>query len=140
MRVWGLIRMYPPAPIRSNALHPVLEGEISTSQHRAMDHRASERDFDSWLLLCVHADKGMAKYTLRQCTYVFDIFMIFVIRWYLVRENRTRDAEKLASGEEYDEFGYVEHTQEDGSIIRLKVPIQFMDITDKENRAFRYPL
>ncbi|KAG8999160.1 hypothetical protein FRB90_012142 [Tulasnella sp. 427] len=27
-----------------------------------------------------------------------------------------------------------------GSIVKLKVPIQFMDITDKENKAFRYPL
>ncbi|KAG9004374.1 hypothetical protein FRB90_010951 [Tulasnella sp. 427] len=75
-----------------------------------------------------------------KCSFGFDIFMIALIRWYLVRENKRRDAEKLASGEEYDEFGYVEHAREDGSIVKLKVPIQFMDITDKENKAFRYPL
>lgn len=66
--------------------------------------------------------------------------MISVIWWYLARENRRRDAEKLASGEEYEEFGFIEHVQEDGSVVKLKVPIQFLDITDIENKAFRYPL
>ncbi len=68
------------------------------------------------------------------------MFMVALIRWYLIRDNKQRDAEKLASGKEYDEFGYIEHVQEDGSIVKLKVPIQFLDITDKENRAFRYAL
>ena len=76
----------------------------------------------------------------RQATYVLDIVFILILRWYLVRENNRRDAEHAASGKEYDEFGYVEHTQEDGSIVKLKVPIQFLDITDRENKAFRYPL
>ncbi|KIO24291.1 hypothetical protein M407DRAFT_213098 [Tulasnella calospora MUT 4182] len=84
--------------------------------------------------------RNMVPWIIQLSTYVFDIFMIFIIRWYLVSENKRRDAEKLASGEEYDEFGYIEHTQEDGSVVKLKVPIQFMDITDKENKAFRYPL
>ncbi|KIO24293.1 hypothetical protein M407DRAFT_213109 [Tulasnella calospora MUT 4182] len=84
--------------------------------------------------------RNMVPWVIELCTYAFDIFIICVIRWWLVRENKRRDAEKLASGEEYPEFGYIEHTQEDGSIVKLKVPIQFMDITDKENRAFRYPL
>lgn len=79
-------------------------------------------------------------FSLRQASFIFDIFMIAIIRWYLVRENKRRDAEKLASGEEYPEFGYIEHVQEDGSVVKLKVPIQFMDVTDKENKAFRYPL
>ncbi|KAG8929549.1 hypothetical protein FRC01_004156 [Tulasnella sp. 417] len=73
-------------------------------------------------------------------SFAFDILIISVIRWYLVRENKRRDAEKLASGEEYEEFGFVEHVQEDGSVVKLKVPIQFLDITDLENKAFRYPL
>ncbi|KIO24292.1 hypothetical protein M407DRAFT_9025 [Tulasnella calospora MUT 4182] len=110
----------------SNALFTGLEREIPTPEHGAMDHRACT--------ILVSA------YFSTLSTFIFDIFMICVIRWYLVSENNRRDAEKLASGEEYDEFGYVEHTQEDGSIIKFKVPIQFMDITNKENRAFRYPL
>ncbi|KAG8959089.1 hypothetical protein FRC00_001975 [Tulasnella sp. 408] len=75
-----------------------------------------------------------------KASFAFDIFMISVIWWYLARENRRRDAEKLASGEEYEEFGFIEHVQEDGSVVKLKVPIQFLDITDIENKAFRYPL
>lgn len=63
-----------------------------------------------------------------------------MIRWYLARENKRRDAEKLASGREHDDFGFVEQAQEDGSVVKLKVPIQFLDITDLENKAFRYPL
>ncbi|KAG8907649.1 hypothetical protein FRB99_003111 [Tulasnella sp. 403] len=73
-------------------------------------------------------------------TYIIDIIIILIIRWYLLRENKRRDAEKLASGKEYEEYGYVETTREDGTVVKVKVPIQFMDITDKENKAFRYPL
>ncbi|KAG8943135.1 hypothetical protein FRC04_003215 [Tulasnella sp. 424] len=84
--------------------------------------------------------RNMVPWAILLASFAFDIFMICIIRWYLVRENKRRDAEKLASGEEYPEFGYIEHVQEDGSVVKLKVPIQFMDITDKENKAFRYPL
>ncbi|KAG8964993.1 hypothetical protein FRC05_003520 [Tulasnella sp. 425] len=35
-----------------------------------------------------------------------------------------------SSGKEYEEFPYIEHTREDGSVQKVKVPIQFMDITD----------
>ncbi|KAG8895904.1 hypothetical protein FRC01_012133 [Tulasnella sp. 417] len=84
--------------------------------------------------------RNMVPWIIQLCTYIGDIILIIIIRWYLVRENKRRDAEKLASGEEYPEFGYIEHTQEDGTVVKLKVPIQFLDITDKENRAFRYPL
>ncbi|KAG8958436.1 hypothetical protein FRC00_002762 [Tulasnella sp. 408] len=84
--------------------------------------------------------RNMVPWTIQLCTYASDIILISIIWWYLASENKRRDAEKLASGEEYPEFGYIEHTQEDGSIVKLKVPIQFLDITDKENRAFRYPL
>jgi MFS family permease len=73
-------------------------------------------------------------------TYVADITIILCTRWYLVRENKRRDAEKAASGKEYEEFGFIEHTREDGTVQKIKVPIQFMDITDFENKAFRYAL
>ncbi|KAG8926190.1 hypothetical protein FRC01_009234 [Tulasnella sp. 417] len=76
----------------------------------------------------------------QQAGFACDILIISVIRWYLVRENKRRGAEKLASGEEYEEFGFVEHVQDDGSVVKLKVPIQVLDITDLENKGFRYPL
>ncbi|KAG8917554.1 hypothetical protein FRC01_002376 [Tulasnella sp. 417] len=73
-------------------------------------------------------------------TYVGDIILILIIRWYLSSENKRRDREKLESGKEYEEFGYIERVQEDGSTVKYKVPIQFLDITDLENKAFRYSL
>ncbi|KAG9022432.1 hypothetical protein FS837_006358 [Tulasnella sp. UAMH 9824] len=84
--------------------------------------------------------RNRVPWTIQLCTYVADIIIILVTRWYLVRENKRRDAEKAASGKEYEEFGYIEHTREDGSIQKIKVPIQFMDITDWENKSFRYAL
>lgn len=74
------------------------------------------------------------------CTVVADMALALVLRWYLISENKKRDAEKLASGKEYDEFGYIEVNKADGTVEQVKVPIQFLDITDKENKAFRYPL
>lgn len=71
---------------------------------------------------------------------VVDIILIAILRIHLVRENNRRDAAKLASGKEYDEFGYVEKMGEDGTVHKVKVPIQYLDITDKENQAFRYAL
>ncbi|KAG9007033.1 hypothetical protein FRB93_008300 [Tulasnella sp. JGI-2019a] len=71
---------------------------------------------------------------------VLDIVLVLALRFVLVAENRRRDAEKLASGKEYDEFGYIETTGADGQTHKVKVPIQFLDITDKENKAFRYAI
>ncbi len=62
------------------------------------------------------------------------------MRFYLLAQNKKRDAELAASGKPYEEFGYVEHVQPDGSIVKYKVPIQYMDLTDWENKSFRYPL
>ncbi|KAG8990411.1 hypothetical protein FRB90_001768 [Tulasnella sp. 427] len=84
--------------------------------------------------------RNMVPWTIQLCTYIADITIILTIRWYLNRENKRRDAEQIASGKEYEEFGYIEHTREDGSVQKIKVPIQFMDITDWENKAFRYAL
>ncbi|KAG9035462.1 hypothetical protein FS837_001921 [Tulasnella sp. UAMH 9824] len=84
--------------------------------------------------------RNIVPWTIILPSFAFNIFIIFIIRWYLVRENKRRDAERLDSGKEYEEFGFVKHVQEDGSVVKLKVPIQFLDITDLENKAFRYPL
>ncbi|KAG8947324.1 hypothetical protein FRC03_001064 [Tulasnella sp. 419] len=73
-------------------------------------------------------------------SYTLDIFFILLIRWMLDRENKRRDREKELSGKEYEEFGYVEKVKEDGTIEKLKVPIQLLDVTDKQNPAFRYVL
>lgn len=71
---------------------------------------------------------------------IFNMLCIWALRLHLVAENKRRDAEKAASGVEYPDFGYIEATGEDGQVRKVKVPIQYLDITDKENRAFRYAL
>jgi len=73
-------------------------------------------------------------------TYSVDIVLVCVLRFYFNALNKRRDAIKAETGEEYEEFGYVERTREDGSIERFKVPVALLDITDKENKAFRYVL
>jgi len=72
------------------------------------------------------------------CSYFGDIVIISGMWYYLSTENKRRDAEKLASGKEYDEFGVIEMTEQDGTVKKVKVPIQFLDLTDMENKAFRY--
>jgi len=73
-------------------------------------------------------------------TYSFDILMILVLRFHFDRENKRRDKLKLESGKEYEEFGYVERVGEGGVIEKLKMPLELLDVTDKENPAFRYVL
>jgi len=84
--------------------------------------------------------RNIVPWSIQLSSYVFDICIIYAMRLYFQYVNRKRDAEKLASGKEYEEFGYVEHVNEDGSTSRIKVPIQFMDVTDWENKAFRYAI
>lgn len=62
------------------------------------------------------------------------------MRYYLNSLNKRRDALKAESGKEYEEFGYIERTTADGTVEKFKVPIALLDITDKENKAFRYAL
>jgi MFS transporter, ACS family, allantoate permease len=75
-----------------------------------------------------------------QVAFCLDAILIVIIRIYLDRENKRRDAAKVHEGKEYDEYGYVERTKPDGTVEKLKVPIALLDITDKENPAFRYVL
>jgi MFS family permease len=77
---------------------------------------------------------------IQMLTYVSDILFIIVIRWVLNRENKRRDRVKAETGKVYEEFGYVEITKEDGTIEKFKVPIALLDVTDRENEAFRYSL
>lgn len=62
--------------------------------------------------------------------------ILLVIRSLLERENRRRDAEPPAKTEEH----YIEKLTEDGKVIDVKVDKEFMDLTDHQNRDFRYVL
>ncbi|KAI6010102.1 MFS general substrate transporter [Pisolithus microcarpus] len=62
--------------------------------------------------------------------------ILLVIRVLLDRENRKRDSEPSNEVEEY----YIEKVTEDGKRIEVKVDKEFMDLTDRQNRDFRYVL
>lgn len=71
---------------------------------------------------------------------------MLAIRYVLSTENKRRDAllaEAEASGkglERFENFAYLETTDEKGNVTKTKVDKAFLDMTDKENLAFRYVL
>ncbi|KAF8480338.1 MFS general substrate transporter [Russula ochroleuca] len=69
--------------------------------------------------------------------YLSCIVLLFSIRVLLARENRLRDAEPPD-----DSFNdvYVVRIDEDGSRNEVKVSKEFLDLTDGQNRDFRYVL
>lgn len=79
-------------------------------------------------------------------TFCVAAILILVIRYLYVQENKRRDAlyaHAQATGEglhEYEDFAYVDTVDEKGEKIRTKVEKAMLDITDKENLAFRYVL
>ncbi|KAF9078339.1 major facilitator superfamily domain-containing protein [Rhodocollybia butyracea] len=70
------------------------------------------------------------------CCFVVSIILLMIIRINLAAENRRRDAEP--SDTRYDNV-YVE-LMRDGSIEKVKVEKEFLDLTDTQNREFRYVL
>ncbi|KAH7882092.1 MFS general substrate transporter [Phlebopus sp. FC_14] len=63
--------------------------------------------------------------------------LLLVIRFLLARENARRDAEPAA--DEFEEF-FIERLTDDGERIQVKVDKEFLDLTDVQNRDFRYVL
>lgn len=70
------------------------------------------------------------------CYVICSALMLF-LRWLLWRENRRRDAEPV--DDTYDDV-YIEVITPDGEKIEKKVSKEFLDLTDIENRDFRYVL
>ncbi|EIW84898.1 MFS general substrate transporter [Coniophora puteana RWD-64-598 SS2] len=63
--------------------------------------------------------------------------MLILIRFWLASENKKRDAEGY--DDTYDSV-YIAEEQADGSTLEKKVDKAFLDLTDKQNREFRYIL
>ncbi|KAG2078481.1 MFS general substrate transporter [Suillus decipiens] len=68
--------------------------------------------------------------------YVTCPILLLVIRAVLVRENKIRDAEPVDDEAEY----IIERITEDGKRVEVKVDKEFLDLTDRQNRDFRYVL
>ncbi|KAJ4475566.1 major facilitator superfamily domain-containing protein [Lentinula aciculospora] len=69
--------------------------------------------------------------------YVVSIILLMIIRAYLASENRRRDAESIDST--YDDV-YMELIGSNGVMEKVKVEKEFLDLTDVQNREFRYVL
>ncbi|OJA17947.1 hypothetical protein AZE42_08559, partial [Rhizopogon vesiculosus] len=64
--------------------------------------------------------------------------LLLTIRAVLARENRLRDAEPIVDEEE--DYARVIEGIIDGHRVEVKVDKGFLDMTDRQNRAFRYVL
>lgn len=69
--------------------------------------------------------------------------ILFVIRYILKRRNAERKAWAAGLTEEErlaHEIGEVEQYDTDGTVVRRKVDITMLDLSDLENRFFIYPI
>jgi len=73
-------------------------------------------------------------------SYGICVIMILCIRWALSKENKRRDLLQAESSSDEDEYGYIDEYMEDGTKVTHKIEKAFLDLTDKENLSFRYPL
>ncbi|KAJ7050651.1 MFS general substrate transporter [Mycena amicta] len=66
------------------------------------------------------------------------MLLVLVIRRLLIAENKRRDAAApLQDSDPYDDV-YVERIRADGKVERVKVDKEYLDLTDRQNRDFRY--
>ncbi|KAF5347296.1 hypothetical protein D9756_009974 [Leucocoprinus leucothites] len=69
--------------------------------------------------------------------YLLCMILLLVLRFIMNKENKRRDAETRDTT--YDEI-YVERKNSDGSIGKIRVDKEYLDLTDIQNRDFRYVL
>ncbi|KAJ9119805.1 hypothetical protein QFC24_005518 [Naganishia onofrii] len=84
------------------------------------------RNFVPWVIIII--------------SYSICVVMLLAIRWRLAYENKQRDILQAESGTDEDDYGYIDEVLEDGTTVTHKVDKAFMDLTDKQNLSFRYPL
>ncbi|KAJ7859783.1 MFS general substrate transporter [Mycena olivaceomarginata] len=70
------------------------------------------------------------------CCFVICMAIFLIIRSILAAENKRRDAEPQ-SKEMFDN-AYVEQPSADGTMVKVKVDRAFLDLTERQNRDFRY--
>jgi len=84
--------------------------------------------------------RNVVPWTVIIVSYVVCVVMILCIRWALSRENKRRDELQANSSSDEEEYGYIDEYLEDGTKVTHKIEKAFLDLTDKENLSFRYPL
>ncbi|KAJ0333664.1 hypothetical protein COL922a_010752 [Colletotrichum nupharicola] len=65
--------------------------------------------------------------------------ILWIIRFILARRNAER-REYIASLSDDEREGYVEQVDENGEVVRVKVDIAVLDLTDLQNKQFIYPI
>ncbi|KAF7375381.1 MFS general substrate transporter [Mycena sanguinolenta] len=107
--------------ITTNALMVIGFGIGNACQH-AVQQQYKPRNRIPWIIIGV--------------CYIVCMALLLVIRAVLVAENKRRDAEPKVE-DPYDNV-YVERLSQDGVMEKVKVDKEFLDLTDKQNRDFRY--
>ncbi|KAG7714424.1 hypothetical protein KL929_004806 [Ogataea haglerorum] len=72
------------------------------------------------------------------CSFTLCPLCLLVIRYILLRRNRQRLA--AMESDDGDDYGYIDENGENGEIVRQKVDVSMLDLTDLENKKFIYPL
>lgn len=84
------------------------------------------------------ADRNYVPWIIIGVCYLSCMGLLLAIRFLLARENRRRENE--APGKDAFEEVYIEHLGADGKTEMVKVDKEFLDLTDVQNRDFRYVL
>jgi hypothetical protein len=91
--------------------------------------------------------RNRVPWTIIITSYCCQIVIILFLRFYLVRQNKIREALEAAATtpeelEKFSEYGYLEVPDKNapGGVTRVKVEKRFLDVTDKQNLNFRYAL
>ncbi|KAK8073985.1 allantoate permease of the major facilitator superfamily, partial [Apiospora phragmitis] len=66
--------------------------------------------------------------------------ILWLIRFILERQNKERMEWNATLSEDERDGGFVEQVDESGALVRVKVDIAVLDLTDLENKFFIYPL
>ncbi|KAG7819866.1 hypothetical protein KL909_004615 [Ogataea angusta] len=72
------------------------------------------------------------------CSFTLCPLCLLVIRFILLRRNRQRLA--AMENDDTEDYGYIDVKDDSGDVVRQKVDVSMLDLTDLENKKFIYPL
>ena len=121
-----LRRLFP----RLYSMHSVLESGLQAKKLCPLGYLPSEL----YLIPSLFTHSSLLPWA----SYFGDFALLFAIRYVLNRENKRRDA--LQTHQAHEEYGYLEKVESEGQVVRQKINKGMLDMTDRQNLAFRYAL
>jgi hypothetical protein len=124
---------------RPDGLSSVVEEQVQATQSSSLDHLTCMCLISSHSLL-------ISQPFVFQTSLCCQVVIILVLRWYLNRCNKIRDAAAAAATteeekEKFGEYGWLEVSDpKTGVMTKVRVEKRFLDMTDHENLNFRYVL